>query len=101
MFELDPLLLARIQFALTACFHFIFPPISIGLAWMLVIFEGLALKTGKSDYKKLGVFFAKLLAINFAVGVASGIVMEFQFGTNWAEYSKFAGDSIGAPIFAE
>ncbi len=98
---MDPVLLARIQFAVTVGFHFIFPPVSIGLAWLLVIIEGKAWRSGDEAWERLGQFFAKLLAINFAVGVASGIVMEFQFGTNWAQYSSFVGDIFGAPLAAE
>lgn len=98
---MDAVLLARLQFALTIGFHFIFPPISIGLAWLLVIFEGLGWKKNNKIYQNMGKFFGKLLAITFAIGVATGIVMEFQFGTNWAEYSKFVGDIFGAPLAAE
>ncbi|MFH1194654.1 MAG: cytochrome ubiquinol oxidase subunit I [bacterium] len=98
---MDAVLLARIQFALTVGFHFLFPPISIGLAWLLVIVETLGWKKKSELYEKIGKFFAKLLAITFAVGVATGIVMEFQFGTNWSEYSKFVGDIFGAPLAAE
>jgi cytochrome bd ubiquinol oxidase subunit I len=98
---MDPVLLSRIQFALTIGFHFIFPPVSIGLAWMLVPIEYKVWRTGDEGWERLGRFFAKLLAITFAVGVATGIVMEFQFGTNWANYSKFVGDIFGAPLAAE
>jgi len=98
---MDAVFLARIQFALTIMFHFIFPPLSIGLAWVLVVVEGMAWKKKSELYLKIGKFFAKLLAITFAVGVATGIVMEFQFGTNWSEYSKFVGDIFGAPLAAE
>ncbi len=98
---MDAVLLARIQFALTVGFHFIFPPITIGLAWLLVIVETIGWKKKNEVYQKVGKFFAKLLAITFAVGVATGIVMEFQFGTNWSEYSKFVGDIFGAPLAAE
>lgn len=98
---METVLLARIQFALTIMFHFIFPPLSIGLAWMLVIVEGMGWKKKSEIYQRIGKFFAKLLAITFAVGVATGIVMEFQFGTNWSEYSKFVGDIFGAPLAAE
>ncbi|HLP15766.1 MAG TPA: cytochrome ubiquinol oxidase subunit I, partial [Bacteroidota bacterium] len=87
--------------AMTVGFHFIFPPLTIGLAWLLVLIEGLGLKKGNEIYTAIGKFFGKILAIIFAVGVASGIVMEFQFGTNWAEYSKFVGDIFGAPLAAE
>jgi cytochrome d ubiquinol oxidase subunit I len=99
--ELDPLLLSRLQFALTVGFHFLFPPLTIGLAWLLVIVEWLGWKRQDEDYVRAGVFFGKILGLTFAVGVATGIVMEFQFGTNWAEYSKFVGDIFGAPLAAE
>jgi cytochrome d ubiquinol oxidase subunit I len=98
---LDVELLSRIQFAVTVGFHFLFPPISIGLAWMLVIIEGIGWRKNNPDYVKLGKFFGKILGLTFAVGVATGIVMEFQFGTNWAQYSKFVGDIFGAPLAAE
>lgn len=98
---MDALLLARLQFALTIGFHFLFPPISIGLAWLLVIMEGLGWRKGDEVYVRMGKFFGKLLALTFAIGVATGIVMEFQFGTNWAVYSKFVGDVFGAPLAAE
>jgi cytochrome bd ubiquinol oxidase subunit I len=98
---MDVVLLSRIQFAMTVGFHFIFPPISIGLAWLLVIMEYKAWRNKDEAYQRLGKFFGKILALTFAVGVASGIVMEFQFGTNWAEYSKFVGDIFGAPLAAE
>jgi cytochrome bd ubiquinol oxidase subunit I len=98
---MSALFLARLQFAVTIGFHFIFPPISIGLAWMLTIAEWLGWKKADPDFVRIGKFFAKLLAVTFAVGVATGIVMEFQFGTNWATYSKFVGDIFGAPLAAE
>jgi cytochrome d ubiquinol oxidase subunit I len=99
--NLDPVLLSRLQFAITIGFHFIFPSISIGLAWILVIVEWMGWKRKDSDYDNLGKFLGKIFALTFAVGVATGIVMEFQFGTNWAEYSKFVGDIFGAPLAAE
>lgn len=98
---MDPVLLARLQFALTIGFHFIFPPISIGLAWLLVVIEWRAWRRGDPADAALGKLFAKLLAVTFAVGVATGILMEFQFGTNWARYSAFVGDVFGAPLAAE
>ena len=98
---MDVVLLSRIQFAMTVGFHFLFPPVSIGLAWLLLIIETLGWKRKDEIYVKLGKFFGKILALTFAVGVATGIVMEFQFGTNWAEYSKFVGDIFGAPLAAE
>jgi cytochrome d ubiquinol oxidase subunit I len=101
IFFMDALFLARLQFAFTIGFHFLFPPISIGLAWLLVIMEGLGWRKGDEGYVRMGKFFGNLLALTFAVGVATGIVMEFQFGTNWALYSKFVGDIFGAPLAAE
>jgi len=98
---MDANLLARLQFALTIGFHFIFPPISIGLAWLLVIIEGRGWRTGEEVYRRAGIFFGRIFALTFAVGVASGIVMEFQFGTNWSTYSKYVGDIFGAPLAAE
>jgi cytochrome d ubiquinol oxidase subunit I len=86
---------------MTVGFHFLFPPLTIGLSWMLVIIEFLGWKKKNEIYTTIGKFFGKILGLIFAVGVASGIVMEFQFGTNWAEYSKFVGDIFGAPLAAE
>ena len=98
---MEALTLARIQFAFTAGFHFLFPPISIGLAWLLVLAEWFGWRKADAEYVQVGTFFGKLFAITFAVGVATGIVMEFQFGTNWAAYSRFVGDIFGAPLAAE
>ena len=98
---MDPVLLARIQFAVTIGFHYIFPPITLGLTLLISIFLGLRLKTGKKLYDDIARFWISLLAINFATGVATGIVMEFQFGTNWEQYSRFVGDIFGAPLAAE
>ncbi len=98
---MDAVLLARIQFAMTIGFHFIFPPLTIGLSWLLVIAETIGWKKKDEVYVSIGKFFGKILGLIFAVGVASGVVMEFQFGTNWAEYSKFVGDIFGAPLAAE
>lgn len=98
---MDAVILARFQFAMTIGFHFLFPPLSIGLAWLLVIVETIGWKQKSEIYQKIGIFFGKVLALTFAMGVATGIVMEFQFGTNWSEYSKFVGDIFGAPLAAE
>jgi len=98
---MDANVLARIQFAMTIGFHFLFPPLTIGLAWILVIIEALGWKKKNEIYVAIGKFFGKILALIFAIGVATGVVMEFQFGTNWAEYSKFVGDIFGAPLAAE
>jgi cytochrome bd ubiquinol oxidase subunit I len=99
--ELDPLVLSRLQFALTMGFHFLFPPLTIGLVWLLVLIEWMGWKRNDEDYVRAGIFFGKILGLTFVMGVATGIVMEFQFGTNWAEYSKFVGDVFGAPLAAE
>ncbi len=98
---MDPVLLARIQFAMTIGFHFIFPPITIGMAWLIVWFMTRWWRTGEEVYERQARFWFKLFAITFAVGVATGITMEFQFGTNWAAYSRFVGDIFGAPLAAE
>lgn len=98
---MDAELLSRLQFAVTVAFHFIFPPITIGLGTMLCVIEWLGWKRGDEHYKLLGKFFSKILAITFAVGVASGLVMVLQFGTNWSRYSAFVGDIFGAPLAAE
>lgn len=99
--DLDAVMLSRIQFAMTIGFHYIFPSISIGLAWLVVLMEGLGWRKGDAAYVQLGKFFGKLFAMTFAMGVATGITMEFQFGTNWAQYAKFVGDIFGAPLAAE
>ena len=94
-------LLARLQFALTVGFHYIFPQLSIGLAVVLVVLEALHLRTGKPVYLQATKFWAKVFALTFALGVATGIVMEFEFGTNWAAYSRFVGDVFGSALAAE
>ncbi len=94
-------LISRIQFAFTIGFHYLFPPMSIGLGLILVIMEGMYLKTGNKIYENLTKFWVKIFALIFAMGVASGIVMEFQFGTNWATYSRFVGDVFGSVLAAE
>jgi cytochrome bd ubiquinol oxidase subunit I len=98
---MDPIYLSRIQFALTVMFHYIFPPLTIGLGAMLVILEGAWLKTGDASYKSAAKFWTKIFALNFAMGVVTGIVMEFQFGTNWATYSRYVGDVFGSALAAE
>lgn len=94
-------LLSRIQFAFTIAFHYIFPPMSIGLGLILVIMESLWMKTGSEFYEKMTKFWVKVFALTFALGVATGIVMEFQFGTNWASYSRYVGDVFGSALAAE
>lgn len=98
---MDTALLSRIQFGLTAGFHFIFPPLTIGLAWLIVFMKTMYLKTGNEDYWKISRFWVKIFAIGFVVGVATGIPLEFQFGTNWSAYSRYVGDVFGAPLAAE
>ena len=95
------LTLSRFQFALTVMFHYLFPPLSIGLGGLLVFMEAMYLKTGNLQYEAMTKFWTKIFAVNFAVGVATGIVMEFQFGTNWATYSRFVGDVFGSALAAE
>ncbi len=98
---MDPVLLARIQFAFTAGFHFLFPPITIGMAWIIVWMLGKYRSTGEEFWKQTSRFWIRMFTLTFGVGVATGITMEFEFGTNWAEYSRFVGDIFGAPLAAE
>ena len=98
---MDVLTLSRIQFTLTISFHYIYPPLSIGLGVMLVIIEGLWLKTRNPLYHQMARFWTKVFALTFAIGVATGIVMEFEFGTNWATYSRYVGDVFGSALAAE
>lgn len=93
--------LARLQFAFTVGFHYIYPPLSIGLGVILVLMEGMYLKTKNPLYEKMTKFWVKIFALTFAMGVATGIVMEFEFGTNWATYSRFVGDVFGSALAAE
>ena len=95
------LFLARFQFGMTAFFHFLYPPLTIGLGTLLVITEGVYVFSKNQEYLRITRFFAKLFAINFVVGVATGIVMEFQFGTNWSQYSSYVGAIFGAPLAVE
>lgn len=93
--------LSRIQFALTISFHYIYPPLSIGLGLVMVLMEGMYLKTGNKLYETMTKFYTKIFALIFGIGVATGIVMEFEFGTNWATYSKYVGDIFGSALAAE
>ena len=93
--------LSRLQFALTAMYHFIFVPLTLGLAFILAIMESVYVMTGKEIYKDMVKFWGKLFGINFALGVTTGLTMEFQFGTNWAYYSHYVGDIFGAPLAIE
>jgi cytochrome d ubiquinol oxidase subunit I len=98
---MDVLTLSRIQFGATIAFHYLYPPLSIGLGLLLVIMEGLWLKTGNDLYHQMARFWTRVFALTFAIGVATGIVMEFEFGTNWAAYSRFVGDVFGSALAAE
>jgi cytochrome d ubiquinol oxidase subunit I len=98
---MDVVVLSRIQFAITAGFHFLFPPLTIGMAWIIFVMQTLYLRTKDELYAQMSRFWIKLFAISFVIGVASGVVLEFQFGTNWSNYSRFVGDIFGAPLAAE
>jgi cytochrome d ubiquinol oxidase subunit I len=98
---MDVEILARIQFAFTIGFHYIYPPLSIGLGLILVILEGLYLRTGNKIYEMAVRFWIRIFALIFGIGVATGIIMEFEFGTNWATYSKYVGDIFGSALAAE
>jgi len=93
--------LSRLQFGATALYHFLFVPLTLGMSWILVIMESVYVMTGKQVYKDMTRFWGKLFGINFAMGVTTGITMEFQFGTNWAYYSHYVGDIFGAPLAIE
>ncbi|MFD2110317.1 cytochrome ubiquinol oxidase subunit I [Thiorhodococcus fuscus] len=93
--------LSRWQFAATAMYHFLFVPLTLGLSWILVIMESVYVMTGREIYRDMTKFWGKLFGINFALGVTTGLTMEFQFGTNWAYYSHYVGDVFGAPLAIE
>ena len=92
---------ARGQFAMTAMFHWIFVPLTLGLSFLLAFFESLYVKTGNEQWKKITKFWMRLFAVNFAIGIATGIILEFEFGTNWSNYSWMVGDIFGAPLAIE
>jgi cytochrome bd ubiquinol oxidase subunit I len=92
---------ARAQFALTAMYHWIFVPLTLGLSFLLAFFETLYVRTGNEEWKRITKFWMSLFAVNFAIGVATGIILEFEFGTNWSNYSWMVGDIFGAPLAAE
>lgn len=98
---MDIVLLSRIQFALTISFHYIYPPLSIGIGLILVFMEGAYLVTKNKIYEQMTRFWVKIFGLTFAIGVATGVVMEFEFGTNWATYSRFVGDVFGSALAAE
>src|SRR6478752_6500103 len=99
--KMDTVILSRIQFASTTLFHFIFVPLSIGLVFLVAIMETMYVVKKDEQYKKMAKFWGHLFLINFAVGVVTGILQEFQFGMNWSEYSRFVGDVFGAPLAIE
>ena len=92
---------SRAQFALTAVYHWLFVPLTLGLSFILAIMETIYVKTGKEEWKRITRFWMTLFGINFAIGVATGIILEFEFGTNWSNYSWFVGDIFGAPLAVE
>lgn len=98
---MDALFLARLQFALTTIYHFFFVPLTLGLSVLVALMESLYVSTGQEIYKQMMKFWGKLFVINFAMGVVTGIVQEFQFGMNWSEYSRYVGDIFGAPLAIE
>ncbi|AHF06308.1 cytochrome ubiquinol oxidase subunit I [Desulfitobacterium metallireducens] len=98
---MSALILSRLQFAVTTSYHFLFVPLTLGLSVLVAIMETLYVRTGNEVYKKMTKFWGKLFLINFAVGVVTGLVQEFQFGMNWSEYSRFMGDIFGAPLAIE
>lgn len=98
---MDVLLLARLQFTITTVFHFFYVPLTLGLSIFVAILETMYVRTGNEKYKRLTKFWGKLFLINFAIGVATGLVQEFQFGMNWSDFSRFVGDIFGAPLAIE
>ncbi|BCO10596.1 cytochrome ubiquinol oxidase subunit I [Desulfolithobacter dissulfuricans] len=100
-FDMSMVNWARAQFALTAMYHWIFVPLTLGITWIIAFYETLYVKTGNEHWKHITKFWAKLFGINFAIGVATGIIMEFEFGTNWSNYSWMVGDIFGAPLAIE
>ncbi len=98
---MDALTLARLQFGITTVYHFFFVPLSLGLSIMVALMQTIYVTRGDEKYKQMAKFWGKLLLINFAMGVVTGIVQEFQFGMNWSEYSRFVGDIFGAPLAVE
>jgi cytochrome bd ubiquinol oxidase subunit I len=92
---------SRAQFALTAMYHWLFVPLTLGITWIIAMMETIYVKTGDPEWKKITKFWMKLFGINFAIGVATGIILEFEFGTNWSNYSWFVGDIFGAPLAIE
>ncbi len=100
-FDLSMVNWARAQFALTAMYHWIFVPLTLGITWIIAFFHTIYVKTGSEEWRRLTIFWMRLFGINFAIGVATGIIMEFEFGTNWSNYSWMVGDIFGAPLAVE
>src|SRR5664280_3044802 len=98
---MDVVMLSRLQFAVTAGFHFIFVPLTLGLCILVAYMETRYVRTGNEMYLRMTKFWGKLFLINFALGIVTGITLEFQFGMNWAEYSKYVDDIFGAPLAIE
>ncbi|MGB9359832.1 MAG: cytochrome ubiquinol oxidase subunit I, partial [Acidimicrobiia bacterium] len=98
---MEDVLLARWQFGITTVYHWLFVPITLGITWMVAIMETAWVRTKKPEYLRMTKFWGKLMLINFAIGVVTGIVQEFQFGMNWSTYSRFVGDIFGAPLAIE
>ena len=98
---MDPISLSRWQFGLTTVYHFLFVPLTLGLGWFVAYMQTRYYQTRDEDYRKMAKFWGKLFLINFAIGVVTGIVQEFQFGMNWSEYSRYVGDIFGAPLAIE
>ena len=92
---------SRAQFALTACYHWLFVPLTLGLSFIVAFMESIYVKTGNDEWKRLTKFWMTLFGINFAIGIATGLILEFEFGTNWSNYSWFVGDIFGAPLAIE
>ncbi|HEY0296978.1 MAG TPA: cytochrome ubiquinol oxidase subunit I [Bordetella sp.] len=101
MIDLDVVTLSRLQFAATALYHFLFVPLTLGLSFLLAVMESVYVMTGKPIWKRMTMFWGTLFGINFALGVGTGVVMEFQFGMNWSYYSHYVGDIFGAPLALE
>jgi len=101
MIDFDVVTLSRLQFALTALYHFLFVPLTLGLSMILFVMESVYVMTGRVIWKRMTQYWGVLFGINFAMGVATGITMEFQFGTNWSYYSHYVGDIFGTPLALE
>jgi cytochrome d ubiquinol oxidase subunit I len=101
MTDFDVVTLSRMQFGLTALYHFIFVPLTLGLALLLAIMESVFVMTGRTVWRDAVKFWGTLFGINFVMGVATGVTMEFQFGTNWAYYAHYVGDIFGVPLAIE